>query len=160
MFHFFKLSLYFLGGHRVSSRTRGVDIFINVCRNIKNGPKTPVHACSDDGKSTSSIPACRIDTKTPIGKITNDTRLVYDNGKIKLVYKKRTSKDCPKGVSTEITFTCRKEFSDVSILYAQKIIAHAMLVIFCDNISYITGPTISFPPRNGFCSLPPNKGPF
>ena len=103
----------------MSSQTRNVGIFINVCRNIQNDEQTPVNACSDDGKSTSSISACRADLKKPIGRITKDTRLVYDGGKIKLVYKylpKKTSKDCPDGVITEITFMCQKKFSNVSFL--------------------------------------------
>ncbi|XP_028411568.1 cation-independent mannose-6-phosphate receptor-like [Dendronephthya gigantea] len=100
------------GGHQVSNQTHGVTMFINVCRDIKNDPKIQAKWCADGvGKS---FPACRLDIKKPIGKITNKSKLIYDvGGKINLVYKYNPkSKECPNGVSTEITFMCQRKFSD------------------------------------------------
>ncbi|XP_028412187.1 cation-independent mannose-6-phosphate receptor-like isoform X2 [Dendronephthya gigantea] len=102
------------GGHQVSNPTHGVTMLINVCRDIKNDAKIQAKWCADGvGKS---FPACRLDIKKPIGQITKESKLIYDvSGKIKLVYKynpKTKSKECPNGVSTEITFMCQKKFSD------------------------------------------------
>ena len=103
------------GGHLVSSKTHGVDIYINVCRDIKFGPEIPDNSCSDKGKTS---PACRKDIGKPIGKITNDSKLYYEGDSIKLAYSytdTAAEKQCPKGVYTIITFMCQKQFSDVSI---------------------------------------------
>ena len=104
------------GGHLVSSKTHGVNIYINVCRDIKFGPEIPDGSCSDNGKTS---PACRKDINKPIGKITNNSKLYYEGDSIKLVYSytgtAATKKQCPKGVYTNITFMCQKQFSDVSI---------------------------------------------
>ena len=107
---------FVLGGHLVSSETHGVDIYINVCRDIKFGPEIPDNSCSDKGKTS---PACRKDIGKPIGKITSNSKLYYQGDSIKLVYSytgtAATKKLCPKGVYTNITFMCQKQFSDVSI---------------------------------------------
>jgi hypothetical protein len=110
----FSVHFYSLGGHRVSSESRSVEIFINVCRDITFGPQVPTGTCGNGQPS----PACRIDKKKAIGKITSTSKLYYDGDKIKLVYNitEKNPTECPKGVTTDITFLCKEQFSNVSIL--------------------------------------------
>ena len=102
-------------GQWVSSETPGVEVYINVCRDIKMGLPIPDNACSDGGKYS---PVCRKDIGKPIGKITKDSKLYYEGDSIKLVYNytgAKSTKLCPNGVYTDVTFMCQKKFSDVSI---------------------------------------------
>ena len=99
----------------MSSDTYGVQVFINVCRDIKFGTQVPADSCKDSKPSA----ACRKDIKKPIGKITASSKLYYEGNKIKLVYNYTEGKSakCPHGVVTDITFFCQKHFSNVCILY-------------------------------------------
>jgi hypothetical protein len=99
----------------VSSQSYGVNVFINVCRDIKFNDQVPGHRCSDGSTKTQPSPACRTDIGKPIGKITSLSRLHYMGNKIKLNYTIVT-KDCPVGVVTDITFLCQKQFLNVSKL--------------------------------------------
>ena len=99
----------------MSSQSYGVNVFINVCRDIKFNDQVPEYRCSDGSTKTQSSPACRTDIGKPIGKITSSSRLHYMGNKIKLNYTIVT-KDCPVGVVTDITFLCQKQFLNVSKL--------------------------------------------
>ena len=104
--------VYFqLGGHFVSSSVSGVDIWINVCREITSNAQVPQNSCPKGSAS------CRVDKKVSIGQITSDSRLQYVDGKIKLTYRneKRTS-NCKEKATTSITFICPTNFKDVSFL--------------------------------------------
>jgi hypothetical protein len=113
--HQFFALFYSLGGHRVSAGY-GIEIFINVCRDITFGTQVPAGDCSDDPKKLQPRPACRKDIKKAIGKITSTSKLYYDGEKIKLVYATEKTAECPEGVKTDITFLCEEQFSNVSIL--------------------------------------------
>ena len=102
-------------GHWVSSETPGVEVYINVCRDIKLDFSISANVV-DDGKYS---PVCRKDIGKPIGKITKDSKLYYEGDSIKLVYNytgAKSTKLCPNGVYTDVTFMCQEKFSDVSIL--------------------------------------------
>ena len=70
-------------GHWVSSETPGVEVYINVCRDIKLDLSISANVV-DDGKYS---PVCRKDIGKPTGKITKDSKLYYEGDSIKLVYK-------------------------------------------------------------------------
>ena len=101
----------FLGGHLVATSQNGVEIWINVCREITPNPKGPTSSCPKKSGS------CRVGTTKSIGDITEDTKLQYEKGRITLTYHSpEKSTGCVDKANTSITFICPyNSFKDVSV---------------------------------------------